>query len=219
MALQPALFLHFAVSFTEDEDKRGREFLYALLYVPGIVLVVLRYLWMVHWSSTELLKHRLDQIDYVYLASYYVVAAVVFWVRYRIEEQPLQRQQLKWLSRGTLLTVLPFTALYVIPFISNVNVPEALAKIAVLSLILLPLTFSWAIVRYRLMDVDLIFKRGVTYTLATAALVGLYFGIIALFAEMVHTRMKSLRNMGLGGCDHRDRAVVRSAEAHDPGMG
>ena len=40
---------------------------------------------------------------------------------------------------------------------------------------LLPLTFSWAIVRYRLMDVDLIFKRGVTYTLATAALAGLYF--------------------------------------------
>ena len=37
-----------------------------------------------------------------------------------------------------------------------------------LSLVLLPLTFSWAIVRYRLMDVDLIFKRGVTYTLATA---------------------------------------------------
>jgi two-component system NtrC family sensor kinase len=197
MALQPALFLHFAVSFTEDEHKRSREILYALLYAPGIVLVALRYLWMVHWSSTELLKHRLDQIDYVYLASYYVLAAVVFWVRYRAEEQPLQRQQLKWLSRGTLLTVLPFTALYVIPFISNVNVPEGLAKVAVLSLILLPLTFSWAIVRYRLMDVDLIFKRGVTYTLATAALVGLYFGIIALFAEMAHTRMKSLGTWGL----------------------
>jgi two-component system NtrC family sensor kinase len=111
MALQPALFLHFAVSFTEDERKRGREFLYALLYLPGVVLVGLRYMWMFHWSPTELLKHRLDQIDYVHLASYYVAAAVVFWVRYRGEEQPLQRQQLKWLSRGTLLTVLPFTAL------------------------------------------------------------------------------------------------------------
>jgi two-component system NtrC family sensor kinase len=31
----------------------------------------------------------------------------------------------------------------------------------------LPLTFSWAIVRYRLMDTDLIFKRGVAYTLAS----------------------------------------------------
>ncbi len=197
MALQPALFLHFALSFTEERSGPGRKVLYGVLYAPGFVLVLLRYLWMVHWSSTERLKHRLDQIDYVYLAAYYVLAAIVFWVRYHSEEQPLQRQQLKWLSRGTLLTVLPFTALYVVPFLSDFVVPGALAKIAVLSLILLPLTFSWAIVRYRLMDVDLIFKRGVTYTLATAAVVGLYFGGIALTAELIHTRMNSLGTWGL----------------------
>ncbi len=46
-----------------------------------------------------------------------------------------------------------------------------------------PSPSRWAIVRYRLMDVDLIFKRGVTYTLATAALVGLYFGVVAVTAE------------------------------------
>ena len=50
---------------------------------------------------------------------------------------------------------------------------------AVLSLGLLPLTFGYAIFRYRLMDVDLIFKRGVVYTLAAAAVVGLYFGLVA----------------------------------------
>ena len=58
-------------------------------------------------------------------------------------------------------------------------------------MVFLPLTFSWAIVRYRLMDVDLIFKRGVTYTLATAGLVGLYFGVVAVAAEVVHTRLPS----------------------------
>jgi two-component system NtrC family sensor kinase len=51
-----------------------------------------------------------------------------------------------------------------------------LQKVAGLSLVVLPLTFSWAIVRYRLMDTDLIFKRGVAYTLATGTLVGVYFG-------------------------------------------
>ncbi len=62
---------------------------------------------------------------------------------------------------------------------ADLTVPSLLTKLAGLSLVFLPLTFSWAIVRYRLMDVDLIFKRGVTYTLATAALVGLYFGAVA----------------------------------------
>ena len=46
------------------------------------------------------------------------------------------------------------------------------------------------------MDVDLIFKRGVTYTLATAALVGAYFGAVAIAAETVHTRLPFLRIYG-----------------------
>jgi PAS domain S-box-containing protein len=210
MALQPALFLHFSISFTEENTRRSRRLLYPLLYLPGLVLALLHYLSLTYWSATERLQHRLDQIDYAYLAGYYVLAAVVFWVKYQREQQALQRQQLKWLSRGTVLTVLPFTALYVVPFLADRDIPNALTKIAVLSLILLPLTFSWAIVRYRLMDVDLIFKRGVTYTLATGALVGLYFGVIALTAEVVHQRFQSLREWGLVA------AVIVTGLAFDP---
>ena len=190
-AMQPALFLHFAMSFTGAAGRRTR-WLDPLLYLPGVVLVALRYLSLAVWSPTEVLQHRLDKIDYCYLSIYYVLAAVVFWTRYSKEHEPLQRQQLKWLSRGTLLTTIPFTVLYVIPFLFDLNVPGMLTTLAVLSLILLPLTFSWAIVRYRLMDVDLIFKRGVTYTLVTAALVGLYFGVIALAADLAHDRLKNL---------------------------
>jgi two-component system NtrC family sensor kinase len=197
-ALQPALFLHFALGFTgESASPRRHRWLYGLLYVPGAVLATLRYLSLKYWSPTQLLQHRLDKIDYAYLASYYILAAVVFWVRYRTERRPLERQQLKWLSRGTVLTTLPFTAIYVVPFLFDWPVPRNLTNLAVFALILLPLTFSWAIVRYRLMDVDLIFKRGVTYTLVTAALVGIYFGVIGLTAEVVHTRLPSLRVWGL----------------------
>jgi len=199
-ALQPALFLHFALSFGERRRRDRSSLLYAPLYLPAAAFVLLRFLSLHYWSPTELLQHRLEQVNYAYLAAYYIIAAVVFWVRYRREQQPLQRQQLKWLSRGTLLTVLPFTVFYVIPFLFEWNAPDIFTKVAILSLILLPLTFSWAIVRYRLMDVDLIFKRGVTYTLVTGALVGLYFGAIALSAEFVHNQLKqseALRDWGL----------------------
>lgn len=211
IALQPALFLHFAVSFSGERRSRALwHALYSVLYLPGAVLVVLRYLSLFYWQPTARLQHRLDQVDYAYLATYYLLAAGVFWFRYRSTPQPLQRQQLKWLSRGTLLTVVPFTALYVVPFLLDLNVPSVINKVAVLFLLLLPLTFSWAIVRFRLMDVDLIFKRGVAYTLATAALVGLYFGIIALAAEVVHNRWQHLGEWGLIG------AVVVTGLVFDP---
>ncbi len=196
-ALQPAVFLHFALSFGETAASLRRKAVVVALYLPGAVTFGLQVMAITEWSATERLKHRLDQIGVGYLALYYVVAAVVFLVRYLRSKKPLERQQLKWLSRGATLSVVPFTALYAIPFLFDVDVSTSLTRAAGFALIFLPLTFSWAIVRYRLMDTDLIFKRGVTYTLATAALVGFYFGAVAISAEIVHTRLPNLRIWGL----------------------
>ncbi|HEV2645899.1 MAG TPA: ATP-binding protein [Acidobacteriaceae bacterium] len=194
--LQPALFLHFAVSFSgstlEGEGRIParvrRRVIAPLLYLPGAWLVGLQVWAISFWSATGALSHRLDQIDYGYMALYYVAAAIVFYARYERAESGLERQQLKWLTRGTLLAVCPFTLLYALPFILGIPVNPWVSKGVLLSLVLLPLTFSWAIVRYRLMDVDLIFKRGVTYTLATASLAGIYFGAVGIASELIHTR-------------------------------
>jgi PAS domain S-box-containing protein len=75
---------------------------------------------------------------------------------------------------------------------------------------LLPLTFGYAIFRYRLMDVDLIFKRGMAYTLAAAAIVGVYFTGVATIAELVRTRVPSSGPYGL------IIAVVVTALLFDP---
>jgi PAS domain S-box-containing protein len=41
-------------------------------------------------------------------------------------------------------------------------------------------------VRYRLMDVDIIFKRGLAYTAATAAVVAVYIALVAIVGELFH---------------------------------
>ena len=89
--------------------------------------------------------------------------------------------------------------MYAIPFLFDFAFPMAFERMAGFSIVFLPLTFSWAIVRYRLMDTDLIFKRGVAYTLVTGLMLGGYFGVIALTAEMVHTRLpEAVREWGVG---------------------
>ncbi len=186
-AVQPALFLHFAVSFPEERFKGAlRHWLSPLLYLPGIGLFGLWVMAFTRWQATILLKHRLDQAGIAYDASFYVLAAILFSVSYIRSNTPLLRQQLKWLYRGAWLAVGPFTVLNAIPFLLDIRMPSLLTKLAGLSLVFLPLTFCWAIIRYRLMDTDLIFKRGVAYTLATATLLGAYFGVIAIVAEMIH---------------------------------
>jgi PAS domain S-box-containing protein len=186
-SLQPALFLHFALSFPEERFKSlRRRWLLPLLYAPGAGLLGL-WLWAIETRlATGLLKHRLEQTGTAYDAVFYVMAALLFLRSYSQADTPLLRQQLKWVTRGTLLAVLPFTLFYAVPFLLDLNPPRLLTNLAGLSLVFLPLTFSWAIVRYRLMDTDLIFKRGVAYTLATAFILGGYFGTVAVVTLIAH---------------------------------
>jgi len=191
LLLQPALFLHFCLSFPERPPVlRSRPGATALIYVPGVLLLTLHFLvamGVLVWSMPLLLtRWMIDRIELVYLAAYFLAGA--FWLQrsYRSADVPLVKQQLKWVTRGSFLSVVPFAALYVVPYFLGF-VPTPWMKLSVLSLILLPLTFGYAIVRYRLMDVDIIFQRGIAYTLATAAIVGMSFGLIALFADVFRT--------------------------------
>ncbi len=199
-ALQPALFLHFALSFPVERLKKlKRQWLLPLIYAPGAGYLSLWVFAINRWQATELLRHRMDQMGTAYDAAFYVLAATLFLKSYASANTPLLRQQLKWLTRGTLLAVLPFTILYAIPYLFDLHMPALLTRLAGLSLVFLPLTFSWAIVRYRLMDTDLIFKRGVAYTLATGLILGGYFGVIAVVASVAHNRLpESVRDWGEG---------------------
>ena len=69
---------------------------------------------------------------------------------------------------------MPFTALYILPFLFDAATLSWM-QFSALSLVLIPLCFGYAIIRYRLMDVDIIFKRGLAYTAATAAVVARVF--------------------------------------------
>ncbi|MGB6689617.1 MAG: ATP-binding protein [Terracidiphilus sp.] len=211
-ALQPALFLHFALSFPQERLARhGRRWLLPVIYAPAVGMAGL-WIWSIATrEATGILLHRLDQTATAYDALFYVVAAILFLLSYRKADTPLLRQQLKWLTRGTLLSVLPFTLLYAIPYLMDWPVWSPLTKLASLSLVFLPLFFSWAIIRYRLMDTDLIFKRGVAYTLATGLILGGYFGAVALIAVVVHNSMpENIREWSLV------LAIVITAAVFDP---
>ena len=210
IALQPALFLHFALSFPEERLKNlRRRWLLPVVYAPGAALLGL-WLWCIATrAATKLLLDRLDQIATGYDALFYLGAALLFWLSYQRATTPLLRQQLKWVTRGTLLAVIPFTV-YAALYLLNLR-SSTVEDVAGLFLVFLPLTFSWAIVRYRLMDTDLIFKRGVAYMMATALIVGGYFGAIALISVWVHNAMpQAVREWGLV------MAILITAAIFDP---
>jgi len=208
--LQPALFLHFVLTFPEKREfVRKHPWLLALVYIPSALLLTAHVAAMEWLQASERLRWNLDRMEMSYGSLFFLAAAVVLWYSYRLASTTILRQQLKWVTRGTILAIVPYTIFYVIPYLMG-SLPAAGMKVSALSLALLPLTFGYAIFRYRLMDVDLIFKRGVVYTLAAAIVVGLYFALVAGVALLVHNWRPSSGSMGLV------MAVVVTALLFDP---
>ena len=208
--LQPALFLHFVLTFPEKRKfVREHRWVIPAIYLPGLALLGVHLLALRYLKASERLNWNLGRLEMGYLALFFAAAAGVLWYCYRRSSTPILRQQLKWITRGTILAIAPFTLFYVIPYLTGALATNAM-KVSVLSLGLLPLTFGYAIFRYRLMDVDLIFKRGMVYTLAAAAIAGAYFAVVAGVAELVHTRIPSSGPAGL------ILAIVVTALLFDP---
>jgi len=192
--LQAALFLHFVLTFPERHwfVRRHRWAIFAI-YVPALLLLSVHVLAVSFLQASEVLRWNLDRLEMGCQALFFIAAAGVLLYNYRRASTPILRQQLKWITRGTILAITPFTLFYVIPYLTATTA----MKVSVLSLGILPLTFGYAIFRYRLMDVDLIFKRGMVYTLAAAAIAGAYFAVVAGVAELVHLQVPSSGPIGL----------------------
>jgi two-component system NtrC family sensor kinase len=208
--LQAALFLHFVLTFPERHwFIRKHRWVIGAIYVPGLVLLSVHVVAVSLLRASEVLRWDLDRLEMGCQALYFIAAAGVLLYNYRRASTPILRQQLKWITRGTILAITPFTLFYVIPYLTG-SLPTTAMKISVLSLGILPLTFGYAIFRYRLMDVDLIFKRGMAYTLAAVAIAGAYFAVVAGVAELVHLQVPSSGPIGLV------LAIVVTALLFDP---
>ncbi len=195
--LQPALFLHFALTFPERKRLvNRRRWLIPAVYVPGAVLLAVHVSVISLLQPSELLRWNLDRLEWVYLAAYFIAATYTLWHSYQHAESAILRQQMKWVTRGTILSVAPFTLFYIIPYLFG-TMPGVGMKVSVLSLVFLPLTFGYAIFRYRLMDVDLIFKRGMAYTIAAGAITAAYFAAVGMASVLFHQNFPNVGPIGL----------------------
>ena len=198
--LAPTLFLHFCLAFPEPRPWFRGPARPILLYVPAALM----FLAFVAFSSGAMkisvplleLRWMLDRAWMVAWTLPYLIGALVLSAEYNRTEDMVVRQQLKWLRNGAFCGILPFAAFYVLPYVLGA-VPNSYMKMSVLSVMLIPLTLAYAIVRYRLMDVDIIFRRGYAYTLATLCVLAAFYAIVFSLGSLVKQFFTDLGNTGL----------------------
>ena len=190
--LAPAIFLHFCLVFPRARlVSAARLWAAKWAYAPVAGLLALHHLIAAGaidtgWPLVDM-REILDRVEYALLGTYFLAGAAVLRFGPAPEaarENVVVRQQRKWLAQGTLAAVVPFVVFYVAPFAAGRPIGPN-QSLVVFSLALIPLTFAYAIVRYRLMDVDVILRRGAAYTLASATLLTAFYGMVMLLGGFV----------------------------------
>ena len=181
----PPLFLHFALVFPERPQPwvrtvSGRRLL-PLLYVPAAVLGLGRALIVagrLAVPDVSLTLERIEWAAYAYLAVCLLGGLFIMVRALRKLRSVTARRQLRWIVWGSSVGAVPFVMLYIVPLLFG-RVPVYGSYTAVL-LGCIPLAFASAIVRYRLMDVEVIIKKGMVAAAVIFVLALIYGGTLWL---------------------------------------
>ena len=115
----------------------------------------------------------------------YVAMGVVNFVRSYIRaESSEERRKLKWILWGLSVGPAPFALLTTIPelFLPAGIVDEGYT---LFPLVIIPLSFAVSLIKYHIMDIDVVINRTTVYTIAVAVLVTLYVLVVGLVAYVV----------------------------------
>ena len=174
------MFVHFALVFPERAPGRVRDrlgrLLLPLVYTPAVVLGLVLAVTLAGDASSAVFSTQVEaiwQLELAYLAICIITGLTLMILTLRRVPSVTSKRQLRWIVWGAVLGGLPFALGYAFPWAFGFD--TALLNLTAIPLGLIPLAFASAIVRYRLRDVEVIIKRGLVYTVAVSAMIGIYF--------------------------------------------
>jgi signal transduction histidine kinase len=193
--LVPPLFVHFTLVFPRDNSTKWKDFLY-LYYSIAIVLgIIINYLFIhslnvFNDNSTDNFLIVFSIIRICLIVG--VILSISFFVNaFRKEKGKTEREQLKWVLLGFLIGPLSFVVLWVLPilFTGKALVPEEVIMILLCSV---PITFTIAIVKHHLLNIDEVLNRSIVYSIVIIILLIIYSVSIGIFVYYFHIANQSI---------------------------
>jgi two-component system, NtrC family, sensor kinase len=187
----PPLFLHFTLVFPERATRLSSTRLGRVLeianYLPAIVLGLTRVASLARASTDAAqfvrISTALDRMEFLYLAVCFIGGLGVLSRALRRIRTVTARRQLRWIAWGTAFGAGPFAFGYALPYALGVS-PSLPMQLSAIPLSLIPLAYASAIVRYRLMDVEVIVKRTLVYAAVLSAVVAMYVVLLKVVQRM-----------------------------------
>ncbi len=186
LTLAPGLVIHFFLSFPEERWLSKSRWWF-LLYLPGLILMALTVgaFYQAVKAGTGLYYAPLylklsNSIDFAYLVLSAVFGLASMGYIYATTSNSLLRRQVQWILWGLSCAVVISLVDMVLTALQMQT--WEVYNLLLLGLIPLPASVAFAILRYRLLDIDLVINRSVVYGLLTACLGALYLLLISFLS-------------------------------------
>ena len=193
-ALFAPLFLHFCLRYpVRSEVFHSARWKTYVLYAPAaLISAALLFFSLGQLIPVNFIASGIRNLNGLYkvfpilnlillihfVAGITIGASVLIW-RFLNSRQTIVRQRLKWAMWGTIASVIPILGLQIAKRFVYLPDDTLTTAITTLPLAFIPLSFGHSVVRYRLMDVDVVVRRALVYAMTTLA-IAMMIGAVAL---------------------------------------
>jgi two-component system NtrC family sensor kinase len=187
----PPFLLHFFLLFprrrlTPVERKKLLPLIYAgslSLFISHLILMNFNL-----FATGGLLRLNnqisiLSRIELAHLGFFFALSIFTLLATYRTSRDFVVKKQAKWMLSGIALGFVPLILIYIPAFLLN-RANEPITFFSIAPLVIIPISFAYAIIRYRLMDIEVLLKRGMVFGLAIGSVMGLYLLLISIFSRI-----------------------------------
>jgi len=182
--LAAALFLHFSLSFSKIRLKISK----LIIYFPALIFIgVLEITFLQSGLNSSIEAHRIYESAFYVFRGYlvlFVLSAILSLVNsYRKASLEEEKGQIKWIFYGLFVGLVPFILLYQLPLSIGINslLSEELSNAF---FIFVPLAFAFSIVKFRLMNIELVINRSIVYSILTVFSVSIYLFSVYLLGNI-----------------------------------
>ena len=182
----PILMLHVGLTFPQ----RARLFtrspgLFPSIVVAGVTIAAWESFVWTRWFASDAVGHweaiqPARRAAGIFLATVFAGGCLGLVNGTETARSDREREQVKWVLLGIALGAMPYVFLHALPAALGFGpiLPVAAAR---MFSIVIPVAFSFVVIRHRFLDVDIIIRRSLIYLVLASMLVGVY-ALLGIFA-------------------------------------
>ena len=186
-AFLPCLFLRCFSTYPSAKRFTKSKFFRWWVYAPGVILSTAMFVSYIAGNDYRKSFFLIDispllPLNTIFLFSFSIAGQACLFHTWLFGKVERERKQAKWLFLGISIGTLPLTLLDTLPFTFGVELPYS--RYSAYTLIMIMICYGIAIMRHKLLDIELVLNRSTVYAVVSSAALVVYLLSLQILGEV-----------------------------------